>query len=521
MTVHLALGVGAGAVLALSHPPVGASWLALLVPALLLAGVDTAGWTGRRAWPVGAFGGLVGYGVVLAWIVAPAGFVGWGLLVAIQGAWWALWAGVVSTVPPAWRPVRPLVVAIAWVGVDALRGLVPLRGFAWGSLGAAAVDLPWLTPLARLAGEKAMTLAVVLLGAAAWEAARGPIEAARDATGRIVWPRVRQALPAGRTGAAWLAGSALVVTMATVEPPAPTGEADVLAVQPSNFETFAGTGRELDVAIAGQAVDLTDASLRADGPAELVVWPESTIDADPARVPELAQLLRTGGSMTDGHLLAGATLDGPRPRTFRNVALSVDAGGAVVDHYQKRQLVPFGEYVPFRAALDWFPPLAQVPRDGLPGGTAHRVTVGELDVATVICFETLFGQLVRGNLLAGDAPADLVVAVTNDASFGRGGEAAQHVAQSQLRALETGRWVVHAAISGESAFVDPDGLVHDRTELFEATTIRRTVTVTTGRTPFLVTGDWLAPVTMSGLLVLAAASRLTRRREPPPPEDGP
>lgn len=510
---HLLLGLLAGVALAAAHPPTGAALLALAVPALLVAGLDVARAHGSRPWGVPVVAAAVGFGTLLWWVVQPAGVIGWSLLVAVQVAWWSVLGAVVVWLPAT--PARPLLVAVAWVGMDAFRGVVPLNGFAWGTLGAATVDLPWLATLARLAGEKAMTLAVVVLSVAAWEALRGPLDASRDAGGRIRWSRLRQALPAGRVGAAWLGGAALVVTLATIEPPPPTGEADVLVVQPNDLATFVGTAAELDAAVAATAVDLTEASVRRDGIPDLTVWPESTIDRDPLRSPPLADALVRGGQVTGGRLLAGANLDGQAPRTFRNTVLAVGADGGVVDTYQKRRLVPFGEYVPFREALEWFPPLDQVPRDAVPGDGPHHLTVHELHVAVMICFETLFGDLVRENLLADDHPAGLVVAATNDASFGRG-EVAQHLAQSQLRALETGRWVAHAAVSGASAFVDPDGDVHQRTDVFSATTIRRTVTTATGRTPFLVTGDWLAPATMVGLGGLGVLGAWGRRRERTP-----
>lgn len=514
---HLLLALLSGLALAVAHPPAGIGLLALVVPGLLVAALDVAVWTGRHTWPVPVLAAAAGYGIVLGWLIVPSGVIGWSLLVAVQVAWWSVMGAVIVRLPAGLaRPARPLLVGVIWVGMDAFRGIVPLNGFAWGTLGAATVDLPWLATLARLAGEKAMTLAVVVLSVAAWEAARGPITAARDGSGRVQWRRVRDTLPAGRTGAAWLGGAALVVTLGTVEPPAPTGEADVLVVQPNEFEQFPGSGAELNQAIADNAVALTRTSVEEAGVPDLTVWPESTIDADPARVPELGRAMAQGGELTQGRLITGTILDGDRPRTFRNVVQTVGPTGDVTDGYQKQRLVPFGEYVPFREALDWFEPLEQVPRDAVPGGEAHGLTVADLRIAVVICFETLFGDLVRDNLLAGDQPAELVVVATNDASFGRGGEAAQHVAQSQLRALETGRWVAHAAISGTSAFVDPDGDVFDATDLFRATTIRRAVTTTDGLTPFLVTGDWLAPATMAGLLALAAAGALAARRRPRP-----
>lgn len=83
----------------------------------------------------------------------------------------------------------------------------------------------------------------------------------------------------------------------------------------------------------------------------------------------------------------------------------------------------------------------------------------------------------------------MVVAVTNDASFGRSAESDQHISQSQLRAVESGRWVLHAALSGRSALIDPSGQVVGRTDVFERATIRQDVPVVTAATPFLRWGD--------------------------------
>jgi apolipoprotein N-acyltransferase len=263
--------------------------------------------------------------------------------------------------------------------------------------------------------------------------------------------------------------------------------------------------------------DLTVAAVSADGPPDLTVWPESSIDRDPRR-PEWSVLgdLSQEAATAAGLLVAGVALDGPDPSTQRIIgALQLEAEGEV-DRYVKRRIVPFGEYVPARRLIGDLPVLAQIPRDAVAGARAQSFEVAPgVFAAVVICFETLFPAIVRSNVLAGAAPAGLVLSITNDASFQESAEPDQHLAQSQMRAIETGRWVVHAALSGASAFVDPEGTVHDRTDLFTQAAIRRDVPLATGRTPFLIVGDVtgvLGSVLVIGLALLGMTARLRHRR---------
>jgi apolipoprotein N-acyltransferase len=514
-----ALAAAAGLALLVAHPPVGWWWTSFLAAPLLL-GALTADATDAaeqdrpvRSGRLGVLAGVVAYAPMLSWLIMPAGYVGWGLLVLIQ----ALWMGAVA------RLVRPLlatpwlapVTAIAWTGIDAWRGILPLNGFEWGAIAFAHVDGSWLLPVARLVGGRGITFLTVLIGAAGFVVVSSTWRAVRGRGDRSVEVAMRSTTPA----VGLLVGALLVSVLATIEPPAPTGETlDVLVVQGNDIRHWEEERpADTPLAITTNLRDLTLEAIERDGPPDLTVWPESSLDRDPTtdRGAPL-RVLADEAARASGLLISGASLDGPDPATDRLItAVAYRDGFDEVDRYVKRRLVPFGEYIPLRPLFDWFPPLDQIPRDAVPGEDPQSTTVADgVDAAIIICFETLFGNIVRSNVLAGDEPAQLVLSLTNDASFGDSAEPAQHLAQSQLRAVETGRWVVHGALSGASAFVDPDGVPSQVTEVFTLATIRADVPLVAGLTPFLVIGDVLGWVTRMLVLalVLVAAAMVWRRR---------
>jgi len=456
-----------------------------------------------RAFRVGLLAGVAGYGPMIWWLVAPAGLIGWSLLVAIQALWLGSWAVLVA--PWLRSHLLPLVAGGLWVGMDALRGQVPLSGFGWGTLAYAQVGSEWFAPLARVFGASGITLVVVVLSVAALESVLAMWGGDRERPSR---PPLVQ-----------LVGAALVTTLVTVGPPATEGSLDVVAVQGNDIRHWIAQPPDAPRVITTNLRDLTLEAVSQGGPPDLVVWPESAIDRDPSH-PRWADLGLLAQESADaaGTLVAGVALDGPDPMRQRIIGALLIDGSGEVDRYVKRRLVPFGEYIPARRWLDWFPPLAQIPRDAVPGDGPRSFGLPDgTRVAVAICFETLYGDLVRTNVLADEGVAGLILAITNDASFQDSAEPAQHLAQSRMRAIETGRWVVHAALSGSSAFVDPAGTVHDATELFTATSIRRDVPLAVAMTPFLRMGDLVggAGAALLVALLLMRASTATgsiRRR---------
>ena len=173
--------------------------------------------------------------------------------------------------------------------------------------------------------------------------------------------------------------------------------------------------------------------------------------------------------------------------------------------------MPFGEYVPWRAALSFIEELQQVPTDYEPGPGPTVFQLGDHAVGALICFESAFPALAREYARL---DADALVVLTNNRSYRRSANSAQHLAMGQFRAAETGRPLLQAAISGITAVVDHTGEVRSRTGLFEPTVLIGEVATYRGRTPYVRVGEWALAVSAVVLAVSAALGRWRRPRDP-------
>lgn len=225
------------------------------------------------------------------------------------------------------------------------------------------------------------------------------------------------------------------------------------------------------------------------GSFDLVVWPEDVVDIDARRpdtgapAPEplftLARELRTW-------FVAGV-VSGLGPRHFLNSAVAVAPTGEVAGVYDKVRPVPFGEYVPGRRFLGFVSALRAVPRDMVPGEGPTLLPTPGGQIGAPISYEVAFARIVRDLAVEG---ANALVVPTNTSSFGpRSPAAAQELQLARMRAVETGLWVVQAAPSGISAFVDPDGRVVARTGLYETGILEGRIRLGESRTPFVRVGE--------------------------------
>ena len=256
--------------------------------------------------------------------------------------------------------------------------------------------------------------------------------------------------------------------------------------------------------------------------ADWIVWPETAvpglIEQDAPIRGRLAELAaESGASLVVGGMGVEVDWEARRFSHFFDSAFLFDPDGALEDRYDKTHLVPFGEFVPLRGLLGhFFQALAsglssndvtpgERPRNlGLvrPGGSGQRRLVG-----VPICYELIFPDLVRR---MGGEGAVALLAITNDAWYGRTGAPHQFLAMTAMRAAENGLPVVRAANTGVSALIDARGRVTEHGRLFEEATVVGEIEIPVDRAPTFYArhGDVFAGAcTVACLLGAGAALR--------------
>ncbi len=479
--------IASGVLLALAFPPFDLGLLALvaLVP-LLWAWRDTGP---ARAGALGFVAGLAFFGLLLSWVWYFGAVAIFPLLIALAAYWAAVGAIVGGLARLGLR--SPWLVAAAWVVLEALRDRWPLGGFAWGEAGVALHSLSAARALASWGGVPLVTFLVVAANALLLDLGHA---LARREPGAL-------ALVAGGLAAIVIATSAGVALRFE---PTPTGQLHFALLQ-GNDQNRRLTPDEQ----AGQFLTRRHLALAATlhGSYDLIVFPESALDTDPEADPVVKAKLGAIGREHGSALLVNGIADGPDGSAFNTNRL-YDPGGRLQGSYAKQHLVPYGEYVPFRDELGFVRELEQIPRDYRPGHEARVFHVAGHPIGTVICFESAFGPLVREFAAKG---AQAIVVSTNNRSFRRSANAAQHLALSQMRAAELARPVLHASISGITGVIDASGRVRRTTSLFKNAVVIGRITTETGRTPYVRYGDW-AVWGSAAALASTLAGGFARRR---------
>jgi apolipoprotein N-acyltransferase len=460
-----------------------------------------------RGWLVG-----VAYFAIGCWWVAEAFLVdaktfGWMAPIAagaLAGGLALFW-GTACVLYRALKPKGPWRVLI-FAGVFSLleygRGHL-LTGFPWDLPGTTWPAGSSVSQAAALVGAYGLTWITVAITAA-------PALLADD------W-RDRRSQAAVGLAATALAG----LTLFGVLQSTPSGMAGrVRIIQPNQPEL--PTYSEADNArILADYVALT-ARPRPTPGSVTVIWPEGAIpDAlDTYLAPGTATRQAVTGALQDGDTLmvGGYRVDGPQeaPRYYNSLAVFQRTAGQLVIQgvYDKRHLVPFGEYLPFKSLLHaiGFQKLVPV-GDGFSSGPASPPLrlPGRL-VQPLICYEALFPGLAgQGARNAGLRP-DLLVSVSTDAWFGATSGPWQHLSQAAYRAIEEGAPMVRGTPTGVSAVIDARGRIRTRLILGARGVIDADIPVAAAPTLYGRAGDAIFMIMLAVSCLFAVFPRLFRAK---------
>ena len=501
----VALSALGGVLLDLAFPAV--AWWPMAFVSVALALVALIGRRAGGAFLTGLAYGLAFYLLNVDFTAAWVGPLPWIALSALEAAFVAGGAVLVS-LAYRWTPIvvpargRTLVTSVLvaglWTAREAVIGGFPYGGFPWGRVGTSQVDGPF-ADVVSWTGTAGLTFAIVWLVAAAVELVRAPRRApASMGAGR----GIRRLLPVGVL--------ALVATALSIVPAwgtTPSGTMRVASVQgngPAGYFDERAAGDVL-----GSQYDATMPLFGAED-VDVVLWPEGSVDADPDASPVVAAALDRVAREVGAPLIANR-IDQRGDRYF-NMSFLWREGRGIEQTYDKRNPVPFGEYVPDRAFYMSIAPelIGMIGRDYTPGTNPPVFDVDGTLAGLAICFDVIYDALVWEGAREG---AEVYLFQTNNADFRGTDENLQQLAVARLRAIETGRSVVNLSTVGTSQVIAADGSTIDGLPADEPGHMLTDVPLRTGLTPAVVAGGWLNGLLSWGsVAVLAVLGAVARRR---------
>ena len=493
----LSLLVGAIPVLAFPAPSWWwLAWFALVPLLLLVRSAPTGHEAGLRGW-------LGGTGFMLAmhhWLVPNLGPFLLPLAAAL-GLLWLPWGRLVWTLlaqPTRRRLLASLVLVPAgWVTIEAVRSWAALGG-PWGLLGATQWNFRPTLASAALGGVWLVSFLVVAVNVAVVIAITRTTP--RDL--RIVVVGV--ACCAFALGPLWYA----------IQPHAKVRRvARVAIVQPGVVN---GPDTRIDV---GEQLSESLTRTVAMSPVDLVVWGESSFGYDLAQRPDLLARLERLSRDVGVPLLINVDVRRAATGGIYKTSVLITPNG-IAGSYDKMRLVPFGEYIPLRFALGWTARITAAAKQNRHRG--HQLVVLNADglkLGPLVCFESAFPDMSRNLANRG---VDLIVVQSSTSTFQGSWAPAQHASLAAVRAVETGRPVVHATLTGDSVAFDARGRRLGLLDTHHRGVLTVTIPIAHDVTPYDRLGDWVLALSISalGATVISVGirrARVTQNRKDPRP----
>ena len=324
-----------------------------------------------------------------------------------------------------------LTVPSFWVVLEWIRVNYPFGGFGWGRAGFIAVDTPF-SQLLSIGGVPLASFTVVFLGVLIY---------------LTVLKMKLQFAPL------------LLIVFANILIPNHSIEANnvlkVAAVQGSvpdlgldfNSQRTAVLNNHLELTRNWKTQLNRPASFEPD----LFIWPENASDVDPLTTAK-TQISNLVSFLEKPLIVGGVGSIASRPT---NLSILWEPKSGPTDIYIKRHLAPFGEVMPLRSIAEFVSPLAKNVNDFQAGDESKIFQVGVGKILPVICFEILDDRLLRSSI----ENSNLIVAQTNNATFGESAESDQQLQITRARAIESGRSIVVVSTVGNTALIDQNGKI--------------------------------------------------------------
>jgi apolipoprotein N-acyltransferase len=498
-----------GVLLLLSFPKFDWSFLAWVALAPLLLVLALEGQTRRRAFGLGFVTGWVFFFFSCNWIShSMIRYGGMNVVLAYGAA--ALFTAITALFPALFALLTKQLMnlfgvwglgfaPLIWVAMEWLRG--SLTGATWNELGVSQVKYFSIAHFAQLGGVGVLSFSIVAVSVVL--VLLPDLKSA--ATKRIIISYLLLALVIFSADILIADSSSklapIEVAVAGVQPHIPV---DILT-NPDEMTKRNASGLETNTTLTREAINQA-----ANKKADLIVWAESPLVLNYEQDEIAKTKLNAIAKEHNAHLIFSAF--GHEDQNIYNSAQPITPDGRALQRYDKIRLVPFGEYVPFRAVLGYFVP-AMI-GDFTPGKAAtvntlkldtqlaivqnEQETQGEIALerttnfvrtGTFICYEAAYPNLVRQFVNNGAA---LLINISDDAWFGNSAGAGQHLNHARMRAIETNRDLVRVTNSGISALITNTGKVVDPLPMFTAASRVWTAEARRGITLYTKYGDWFA-----------------------------
>jgi len=474
-------------------------WWPLTFVGIAMLLVALMGRTARSALSVGFATGLTFYLFHVSWTALYLGPIPWIALSIFEALLFMVGALLITLayrwVPKAWPTalgrfgLLPVVVAGLWTAREGFVSVWPYGGFAWGRVALSQSQSPF-APLVAWLGISGLSFVMVWLVAFLLVCGMA-----------LTVPTVRRVA---------LAVAAVAIVLAIPAWPTPTqGTVAIGAVQGNGPAGYFQRSSPGDVMNAQTSATLPLIGKKLD----MVVWPEGGADVDPTRNSDAAAVLDYLTSKLKAPIITGTITS--RHDKIYNTSLLWENGKGAVTGYDKKHLVPFGEYVPNRALWRTFAPdlIDLLQRDETSGTRSNVFDVNGVKAGISICFDITDDQLLTDMMNGG---AQVILAQTNNADFGTTEENVQQLAIARMRAIESERSLVNISIDGTSQIIGPDGSTITSITAYKPGAMTADVPLGTSTTPAVVLSRhielFVCGLGLGGLIAAGIATRPRRRR---------